>query len=59
MPKQQSVLTSGASLHQVLEAYFDSHPLDRDDDVEAEHGCHVFDDRQEGLLNTTALGLWS
>lgn len=59
MPKHQSVLNVGASLHQAVEAYFDGHPLDHDDDVKAEHGLHAFDDPYDGLLDTTATGLWS
>ena len=52
MPKAQSVLICGASLGQMADAYFDDHPLDHDDDIEAEHGVHAFD-VEDDLINTT------
>lgn len=54
MPKYQSVLECGASLSKGIEAYFDLHPLDHDDDVAAEHGFHAFDDYDDSIVNTTA-----
>lgn len=47
-----NVLESGASLLQAAEAYLDSHPLDHDDDVEAERGVHVFES-SNSVTNST------
>lgn len=55
MSKNQSVLSCGASLDRAVAAYFDGHPLDHDDDIQAEHGAHAFDfGYDDSNINTTA-----
>jgi hypothetical protein len=53
MPKQSNVLVCGADIYQAIHAYLDGHPLDHDDDVEAERGMHAFEENEEGLVNST------
>lgn len=48
-----NVLSTGATLIQAAEAYYDTHPLDHDNDVEAELGGRVFDDDDDSIVNTT------
>ncbi len=47
-----NVLSTGATLIQAAEAYYDTHPLDHDDDVEAELGVHAFE-ADDSVINTT------
>ncbi len=47
-----NVLSTGATLIQAAEAYYDTHPLDHDNDVEVELGGHVFDE-DDSVINTT------
>lgn len=55
MSKHQNVLVIGASLGQMADAYFDEHPLDHDDDVEAEHDVHAFDVDNSNINTTQGL----
>lgn len=55
MPQRHNVLSCGASLLQAAEAYFDTHPLDHDDDIEAEHGVHAFESYDDSNVNTTVV----
>lgn len=48
--KNLNVLECGANVDQIRAAYREEHPLDHDDDVSAERGSALFDDRQS-LVN--------
>lgn len=50
-----NILETGASLIQARDAYQEVHPLDHEDDVEAEHGTVAFvqEDQVENYHRTT------